>query len=349
MDTTTDKPGNISEAFASVLRSARSEFNAQFAEARRLYPELDGDVFLAFLRTHVDPLIRALGQTHSGHLLGVVIAAYDAGLELVGQKLVGPGARNHIIEEGWRRLLTPVAALVASTPDHTISAVCNALHNLATTPGARPEQWIADLERLGPQCADTGAFLRVGQVAAWRAGLAHFRQGALAAADGLSAPLALAAVGAPTASQWPEVRERLVADPWFDPAAPVAAGNGETPRVQVMAQAGAFRGFGGVFIEPPRVAAAADHFLVRSGEGNWLLTADLFGATFHRAETADFDLASQNSKLPPGLSITGSKVIWGKERFEIAGLGEFTSAAANATTLALTSELTHSVILVALK
>jgi hypothetical protein len=184
-------------------------------------------------------------------------------------------------------------------------------------------------------------------VAAWRAGLAHFRQGALTAADGLPAALALGAVGAPISSKWPEVRKRLLANPWFDPAAPT--GNGDATRVQVMAQAGAFRGFGGVFIEPPRVAAEGEHFLVRSGEENWLLTADLFGATFHRTNPSDFDLAVQNSKLPPGLKVADSKVVWGNERFEIAGLGKLTSAAANATTLALTSELTHSVVLVALR
>jgi hypothetical protein len=349
MDAILDKPQKISDAFASALRAGRPEFNAQFAEARRLYPELDGAVLLEFLRTHVDPLIRALEPAHSDGVPEVVIAAYDASLELVGQKLVGPGARNQLIEEGWRRLLTPVAALIATSPARSISAVSNALHNLAITSGTRPEQWIADLERLGPQCGDVETFLRVGQLTAWRAGLAHFRQSAIAVADGLPASLALAAVGAPGGSEWSEIRKRLLVNPWFDPAAPVTVGNGEMPRVQVMAQAGAFRGFGGVFVEPPRVAAAGDHFLVRSGEGNWLLTADLFGATFHRTDPADFDLASQNSKLPPGLSIADSKVIWAKERFEIAGLGKFTSAAANSTTLALTSELTHSVVLVALR
>ena len=348
MDTANEKDGRISEAFASVLRSGRSEFNAQFAEARRLYPELDGAALLQFLRTHVDPLVRALEQMRSERVPEVVMAAYDAALELVGQKLVGPGARNHLLEEGWRRLLTPIAALVATAPARVISAVSNALHNLETTPGARPEQWIADLERLGTNCEDVDTFLRLGQVAAWRAGLAHFRPGALAAADGLPTALALAAVGAPTSSEWPEVRKQLLANPWFDPATPITAGNGDATRVQVMAQAGAFRGFGGVFIEPPHVAAEGEHFLVRSGEENWLLTADLFGATFHRTNPSDFDLAIQNSKLPPGLKVADWKVVWGNERFEIAGLGKFTSAAANGTTLALTSELTHSVVLVAL-
>jgi hypothetical protein len=188
----------------------------------------------------------------------------------------------------------------------------------------------------------------LGEVAAWKAGLAHLRQSAITIADALRNSLALAAVGAPNLVEWSEVRKRLLADPWYDPGAPATADSTKNGRMRVMAQVGAFRGFGGIFVEPPRVAAAAEHFLVRSGQDSWLLTADLFGATFHRASPAEFESALKESKLPPGLHITDSKLVWDKERFEIPSLGKFTSAAASANTLALTSELTHSVVLLAL-
>jgi hypothetical protein len=54
------------------------------------------------------------------------------------------------------------------------------------------------------------------------------------------------------------------------------------------------------------------------------------------------------TQLPKDLRVTDSKLSWKEEPFEISGLGKFTSSAANETTLALTSELSHSVILVAL-
>jgi len=164
----------------------------------------------------------------------------------------------------------------------------------------------------------------------------------------LPASLALAAVGVAANGNWPEIRMRLLADPWYDPSA-ATAGNGQASRVQVIAQAGAFRGFGGVFVEPPRVASTGEHFLVRSGEESWLLTADVFGATFHRSNLAEFESAEKATKLPASLRVSDSKLSWKDERFEIGGLGKFTSSAANDTTLALTSELTHSVILVALR
>ena len=119
--------------------------------------------------------------------------------------------------------------------------------------------------------------------------------------------------------------------------------------LHVVAQSGSFRGYGGLFVEPPQVALGGEHFLARSDNGCWLLTADLFGSTFHRASIDEFEVASRERFLPPGLEVKGNRVVLNGERIESAGMGDFTSAAANSTTLALTSQLTHSIILVALK
>ena len=339
----------VSEAFASVLRSGRAEFNNRFAEARRLYPELDGAAFSEFLERTADPLLLAISKIAPERVSGVATAVYDVGLELVGQKLAGPGARNQIIEEGWRRVLSPAAALIAVAPERCIRSISNALHNLSSIPGAHPEQWLTIMAQLGRQCGNAGTLLHLGQLAAWKAGLAHFRQGALIAADALPPSIVLAALGASPSSQWSDIRQHLLMDPWFDPATPISKDYGQNNSLRVVAQVGAFRGFGGNFVEPPTVAADGDHFLVKSADEFWLLAADFFGATFHRASRLEFETARQQINLSSDLQVTGSKLVWAGQRFEIASLGKFTSAAANATTLALTSELTHSVLLLALR
>lgn len=170
--------------------------------------------------------------------------------------------------------------------------------------------------------------------------MAHFRPGALAAADALPEALALAALRAPDAT-WPESRARLAADPWHDPAA------GPAGVLRVVARAGAFRGFGGLFTEPPTVSAAGGHFLVESGGERWLLTADAFGATFHRAlpdERAD----APRPPLPPGLAVKSTSLSFGGARCELPELVEIGGVAANGATLALTSPYTHAVTLVSL-
>jgi len=327
----------VSNALASILRSGRADFNARFAAARRIHSDLDPGAFADFLRTAVDELARAVEKVRPDRLGEVTMAAYEAALELIGQKLAGPGARLASIEEGWRRILPKAASLVAAAPGRLIPAVCNAVHQIASTHGARPAQWIATMEKLGPECGDAEALLKLGQVVAWRAGLAHLRSGAIATADALPEPLALAAVGAKTGTSWASVREQLLANSWFDPASGSSV-------ARVVAQAGAFKGFGGLFIEPPIVASSSEHFLVQSDRECWLLTADIFGATFHRASVKEFA-----AKVPPGLLLKGSRVAFNGQSFELPTIGELTSAAANETTLALTSPLTHSITLVALK
>jgi len=348
MDSPAENRKYVCAAFASVLRSGRDEFNAQFAEARRAYPELDGSVFDEFLRGEVDLLIRAIEKAGPENLAAIVIAAYETGLELAGQKLIGPGARYPVIETGWRRVLSAVPDLLAAAPARVIRAVSNALYYLATTPGTRPEEWIIGVETLGPKCSDVDALLRLGQVAAWKAGLAHFRAGAIAEADKLPPELALAAVGAPDSAEWSEVRKHLLDNPWLDPAAPMPDGKGSASTLQLKARAGAFRGFGGVFGQPPLVVASGQDFLVRSGEECWLLSADFFGSTFHRATVAEFESARQGTKLPPGLRATDSQVVWNDAVCELPGLGKITSIGVNATTVAVTSEWTHSVALISL-
>ena len=82
----------VSAALASILRSGRSDFNARFIAARRIYPNLQADAFTEFLRTAVDEVVRAVEVVRADRLGEVTMAAYDAGLELVGQQLAGPGS-----------------------------------------------------------------------------------------------------------------------------------------------------------------------------------------------------------------------------------------------------------------
>lgn len=336
----------ISQVFASVLRSGRAEFNKRFAEARRVCPTLDAAVFSRFLETCADPLVVAVNQVRPDQTATTASALYDVSLELLTQGLAGAGKYQPLIEAGWNRVLVPAAAMVADSPARAIASICNALHHLATTPSTRPEQWIAELEGMAPQCKDLETLLRVGQVTAWRAGLAHFREGAIAAADALPEQLALRAVGSSATAGWGDVRQRLLADPWFDPSNTVVPSNSA---MRVAAEAGAFRGFGGLFLTPPEVTNYNGHFYVRSDGEVWLLTADIFGSTFHRASAAEFEAGNKEPELPPGWRVGRNSVANNREVREFSGSGELASFAVNQTTLALTFRFSHSVTLVPLR
>lgn len=166
-------------------------------------------------------------------------------------------------------MLGPVLAhLVAAAPRAVLGSLSNAAITIGNHPGARLGEWLAGMAHLTPFADDWDKVRRLGQVLAWRAGLAHFQQGALEAADALPRSLSLRAVGAQDDEWWPDVRAALQRNPWYAPGA---------NRESVSWRAGAFIGFGGPFPLPPRVRALADGFLVESGDRQFHLFADAFG------------------------------------------------------------------------
>ena len=321
-------------ALAEILRASRGELNARFAMARRRLPALDGAAFGQFLVDAVAPLCDAVP---SRDVAAVAHAAYDVALELCGQRLAGAGARDGRVGAAWSALLVPAAAHIAAAPEATLSAAANALVQLAAAPGARPEAWAEVMGTIAPRAASIEEWLTAGQVAAWRAGLAHYRAGALEAADRLPPALALELVGA--GGEWADVRARLCADPWHDPARPWSG-------ARVVARVGAFRGFGGLFPVPPSVAGGGECFLVESDGDAWILFADACGATFHRAGEEDLRAAAAGGARAAGWR--GHRIEVGGQAIDLPVRGEVTSAALAASTLALTTSHSHSVLLVAL-
>ncbi len=332
--------------FAQILAANRARFNARFAEARRFQPRLDPAAFGEHLRSVVAPLVEAVGREQPAQAAEVADVLYDLSLDLLGREFLGPNSRYPLIAEGWRFLLPRLSHFIAESPREFIGSLTNALYNLSTTPGARPHEWAAALLRLAEISPDAPTLLKAGQVAAWRAGLAHYRLSALDLCRVLPPPSAFTALGLPSQTDHApldQLIESLTANPWLRPDS-----NLQSPmaNLQIVTRVGAFRGFGGLFIVPPLVFGGGDHFLVTDGEGTWLLAADRFGATFHRSDGQAALLkgqpASQFQVDPTGRVQKSSH---SQVFHELAG---FASAADIGTTLAVTTPLSHAVYLVAL-
>ena len=321
----------ISPAFASILASGRAQFNARAVEARRRFPSLDMAAFGAFLHDGVDPLVVAVAAAAPERVGGVTLAAYDMALELVGHVLAGPAAKNPFVNTVWRELAPSFAPLLATAPVDVLGMLSNAAIHIASVAGARPAQWQGELAALAAQIATLAQLRAVGQVLAWRAGVAHFRQGALAAADTLPPALALAAFGEPGA-QWPRVRAQLQENPW--------RGSAEGREF------GSFTGLGGDFGTPPQVRATDDGFVVRSAERHYLLVADAYGAVLHGATAQEYEQA--NTGMPSSVRLDGATVHLGARSIALDLPAGDIALAANAHTLAITSPWTHAIRLLPL-
>lgn len=321
----------ISPAFASVLASGRAQFNARAAEARRRFPALDMAAFGAFLHDGVDPLVLAVSSAAPERVGGVTLAAYDMALELVGHGLAGPAAKNPFLNTVWRELAPLFAPLLATAPVDVLGMLSNAAIHIASVAGARPAQWQAGMAAVAPQVGSVAQLRAVGQVLAWRAGVAHFRQGALAAADTLPPALALAAFDEPGA-QWPQVHAQLLDYPW--------RGNAEGREF------GSFSGLGGDFGTPPQVRATNDGFIVRSAERHYLLVADAYGAVLHSATAQEYEQATTG--MPSSVRLDGATVHVGARSIALDLPAGDIAIAANAHTLAITSPWTHAIRLLPL-
>ena len=321
----------ISPAFAAILASGRAQFNGRAVEARRRFPALDMAAFGAFLRDGVDPLVAAVTVAAPGCAGTVALAAYDMALELVGHGLAGPAAKNPFLNIVWRELAPKLSTLLASAPVEVLGLLSNAAIHLGGVAGARPAQWLRELDAVAPQVGTVAQLRAVGQVLAWRAGVAHFRQGAIAAADTLPPALALAAFGEPGA-HWPQLRDQLLACPW--------RGNADGREF------GSFTGLGGDFGTPPQVRAAPDGFVVHSAERYFLLVADAYGAVLHGATAQEFAQASTD--VPASVRLEGAAVQIGARSIALDLPPGDIALAANAHTLAITSPWTHAIRLLPL-
>ena len=321
----------ISPAFASILASGRAQFNARAAEARRRFPALDMAAFGVFLHDGVDPLVVAVAAAAPERTGGATLAAYDMALELVGHGLAGPAAKNPFLNIVWRELAPQFAPLLATAPVDVLGMLSNAAIHIASVVGARPAQWQRELAAVAPQVGSVAQLRAMGQVLAWRAGVAHFRQGALAAADTLPPALALAAFGEPGA-HWPQVHAQLLDYPW--------RGNADGREF------GSFTGLGGDFGTPPQVRATDDGFVVRSGERHYLLVADAYGAVLHGATAQEYEQA--NTGMPSSVRLDGATVHVGARSIALDLPAGDIALAANAHTLAITSPWTHAIRLLPL-
>lgn len=326
------------------LKRGREGFNARFAYARRLNRQLDPDVLAWHLAQVLDPVVRPLADSDPDRVDGVVRTLFDLSLDLIGRDCLGPASRYPAVGDAWTALLPAAPKFLLEEPRKLAAAVTNAAFNLSRESDAAAREWISRLRALLPLCPDLETFLAAGQVAAWRCGLAHFRDGAVEVWRTLPDGPAMAVLGLDNPRDRPDraAVEAALADPWRFPE---TAGLNLKYNLEIVAQVGGFRGFGGPFLSPPEVILADGAIYAFDRSQCFSLHADCFGAVFKRF----------GPDLPPGVGGRAGfgldqdgTVTKGQVNRRFSELAGFSSFAASDHTLAVTSEQSHRVRLVAL-
>ena len=332
----------VSEAFGQVLAAGRERYNALFAEARRVDRSLSAEAFLDHLAIGVDPIVAGVDSPDRRE--EIVEVLYLLSLELFRHGALGKKRRYPVIGEAWRHLLPKIPGLLAEAPRKVAFGVCNALYNMARETEGGADRWLAIMIAVAGECGDADTFLAAGQVAAWRCGMAHYREGALEMARKVPLPVLTPIVGLKSPVKEKvllAVMERLSAHRWYSPRHKALP---EEKRVGIVATPGGFRGFGGPFMAPPKVSVCDGTLCLSDGKDNWVLHADTFGATLHRTGKAP---TPQKGPSAPAFSISRSGVVrFRGGEFRFANLAAPSSHASTEDTLAVCLSHSHRVFLI---
>lgn len=323
---------------AEALRGGRAEFNRRFAEAQHRYPGLDAQAFTALLAGPVDRMIARVAGVDPGAVAATVDSVYDIGISLLAQRWIGPNGRAPGIVELWLAVAEAAPQHLAQAPTRLLAGLANAMVHWWAQGGGEP--WAHAMTRLAARARGPEELLRAGQVAAWRMGMAHYRESALERLRSLDRELGALALDVALGA-WDEgIYAQLQQDRWFQPGAMQ-----DRQQAAFERQVGAFIGFGGRFSEPPVVAARAGVLIFQSGSERYQLYADAYGATLHALVEAPIRAAI---RLPAGFALDGPMLTGPGLQLALADRGVVTSAAASGDTLVLTHAWSHAATLISL-
>ena len=336
----------ISGPLAEALEQNRERFNSKFAYARSINRRLDPEEFGRHLSDTVAPLVEAVAEIDPGAINAAAEALFDASLDLVGREYLGPSSKTPVVDLAWKKVLPKLAGPLAKAPHRLVAAISNAAFNIDSQPTADAKAWLALVLKTAPLAADVEELLKAGQVAAWRCGLAHFRESALEVWSELPEELAYAALNLDPPPKSPPreaLYQALAADPWLPPH---QAGLSDDQKLRLVAHVGGFQGFGGPFTSPPEVIAAHDTLYAFDSRYCWSIHADLFGAVLLRYGP-DIPEGAGEGNSDFRINADGG-VTHGQYKAQFPSFKNRISAAAVGSALAVTLPRSHKVFLVAL-
>jgi hypothetical protein len=291
----------ISSPLTEALKSGREQFNSSIAEARHRFVNFNTDAFVDFLTHHVDPIIVAVNAISSEFVLPVTVAAYDLAIELISKNLAGPSAKTSAVNDAWLLCGPAYAQLIIKDPYQFLGSLTNAVLKIEGVEGARPNQWIQEMHDISNLIENFEDFYVVGNVIAWRSGLAHLRKMALHAADSLTKEMALAAVNAKNFPDCEALYDLYLKDPW----ACTKSKQGKEHQT-----IGKFVGFGGAFMEPPDIRIIENSFYLKSGDKYFELFADSFGAVLIPTTIDSYQKALSAFDTQTNKEIKHDSVLW---------------------------------------
>ncbi|MBL8853478.1 MAG: hypothetical protein JNK57_05840 [Planctomycetaceae bacterium] len=337
----------ISEIGQTLLEENRDSLNERFRKSRAQGSKLDSAEWLDHVRRRILPIVDRVHVQLPERANRVLNELYDVSLELFSAGCFAETSGQVSVSLGqlWESSIPALAGIVARDPRRVAGSLSNAVVTLALAPSSVLPRWLQLITAAGPQCESVEQLLRVGSVAAWLAGLPEYRAAALRHGRLLPARLVRELLRLRAGTVDREVSAVLDAfeqDPWGN----LSLSTSGNSTIRLVATCGAFRGFSGLFLYPPRVSCENQSLFVGDSINRWQISADAFGQSFHRADGSQ--AVSPAAKVSNVVKIDAKGLVtWGHQQQSFPELADCSSQAFDGRTLAVTLPNSFHVYLLA--
>ena len=342
---------SVCQPFADALKKHRVQFNEAFHQQSHLAGGVDGAAFLQHLHDCVDPIVASVAEVMPECADQTAIQLYNLSLDLFAQRVLGQSGSD-IVGDTWHGLIPLLPGIVARDSAHVVGTVSNVALNMARQPCADESVWLDKMIELAPAIESKSILLEICLVLAWRYGMVQYREPAIEAASAWDEKLVQAVLKLPeglSTDQIGELLGNLRANCWSDLESQPWEEKVDSRRIEIVAKVGAFRGFDGQFVQPPKVGSVDGSIVASDTESNWQVFADRYGAMLHRISPGIVEekplLGEEIQKAFVG---EGGVVSWNGLQQSFPELVSASSWAATEETLAVTLADSHHVYLLAI-
>lgn len=351
----------ISPRLADLLQHQRESINSRVQSLLRSGAKWDPNELLEHICVSLSPVIDAIHQVLPERVAYAFGELLDVSIELFQAHQLGSLSRSRRMAWMWRTLFPELARYLGRDPKRVAGSLCNGLYFLESHGEQRAEQWLERLRTFGPLASDPDQLLAIGKFAAWLSGLAAYRSSALKAARSLPAEAVGKMLGL-KGNHEIQVVAQLAA--WQDNPWAIGGDLQDMPRTSRIPPALLmvccdFRGFGGNLLAPPTVCLRDGHFQLTDGYESWVLHADRFGWMTVRSlppiEPSAVPFAPSVTPLEPLVGPSsrapnvspGGRLRWDGIEIQFESLVRPTSQAFDGRTLAVTTQTSFHVFLIA--